>query len=187
MLHIHSRILSHDKGQQSTSPRVHVYRIPESRTTTPSNLKYALSFLPSSDLPDKTSVFDHPDLIIGWTPEQTTLDPKSFVDNNQFVQFMTKVLKDNIHNINDNALKGLAEWQKEGWLHVADERNPPPWGRIPFPEDIIGSVLIKDGVIQPNTFEAMPTHRLVTSCGIFKLSEPLFQCLLKESKKKAQA
>lgn len=70
------------------------------------------------------------------------------------------------------------------WLHVADERNPPPWGRIPLPEDIFGSVLLSKGVIQPQTYQRMPSHRFVTSNGLFKLSDPmqriLYNTLLKE-------
>ncbi|KAI7852809.1 hypothetical protein BDC45DRAFT_512601 [Circinella umbellata] len=71
------------------------------------------------------------------------------------------------------------------WLHIGDERNPPPWGRIPYPEDIIGTVFIEGGVIQPNTYQPMPTHRLVTSNGIMQLSEPLTQCLVQEAKRVA--
>ncbi|KAI8145653.1 hypothetical protein BJV82DRAFT_510746 [Fennellomyces sp. T-0311] len=99
---------------------------------------------------------------------------------------MTRVLKENVHKVNDTNLKSLAEWQKEGWLHIADERNPPPWGRIPFPEDIIGSVLVREGVIQPNSYEPMPAHRLATSNGIFQLSDPLTQCLVQEAKRVAK-
>jgi hypothetical protein len=76
------------------------------------------------------------------------------------------------------------------WLHVADERNPPPWGRIPLPEDIFGSVLLSKGIIQPNTYQRMPSHRFVTSNGLFQLSSPLQSILrstlleeVKQSKK----
>ena len=72
------------------------------------------------------------------------------------------------------------------WLHVADERNPPPWGRIPLPEDIFGSVLLSKGIIQPNTYQRMPSQRFVTSNGLFQLSSPmqsiLRATLLKEVK-----
>lgn len=64
------------------------------------------------------------------------------------------------------------------WLHIGDERNPPPWGRIPKPEDIIGSVLLQDGQIQAGTYQAMPAYRLVTNKGLMQLSRPLEQCLL---------
>ncbi|KAJ2965118.1 hypothetical protein NQZ79_g153 [Umbelopsis isabellina] len=91
---------------------------------------------------------------------------------------MHKVLAQNIHKIDDSALKGMAKWQQDGWLHVADERNPPPWGRIPLPEDIFGSVLLDKGVIQPNTYERMPSHRFVTSNGLFRLSDPMQRLLV---------
>ncbi|CAO3643514.1 unnamed protein product [Cunninghamella echinulata] len=97
---------------------------------------------------------------------------------------MTKVFSQHIHEVNDTTLKGMAQWQKEGWLHVGDERNPAPWGRIPKPEDIIGSVLLQDGKIQPGTYQAMPAYRLVTNKGLMQLSEPLEQCLVKIAKQK---
>lgn len=71
------------------------------------------------------------------------------------------------------------------WLHINDERNPPPWGRIAYPEDIIGSVEIKDGVIQKGTYQPMPAHRLMTRHGIFKLSDTLTNLVVNEAKKKA--
>lgn len=70
------------------------------------------------------------------------------------------------------------------WMHIADERDPPAWGRIPFPEDIVGTVLVKDGVIQPNTYQAMPAHRLVTAHGIFQLPESLTKVLIDAAKKR---
>lgn len=39
----------------------------------------------------------------------------------------------------------LANFQKFGWLHLNDNRVFAQYGRIPDPEDIIGSVLVKDG------------------------------------------
>ncbi|CDH56339.1 hypothetical protein RO3G_06508 [Lichtheimia corymbifera JMRC:FSU:9682] len=150
---------------------------PSSNATRP----FAVSFLSSQDLPSNSTITDYSNLIIGWSPE--TIDMKTFVENPGYINFMTNVLKHNIHKVNDSTLKSLAEWQKEGWLHIADERNPPPWGRIPYPEDIIGTVLVNNGVIQPETYQEMPTHRLVTSNGIFQLSEPLRQCIIDASKK----
>lgn len=76
-------------------------------------LKYALSYLSSNDIPTGKSLADHSELVIGWSP-QTTLEPRTFVDNTAFVDFMTRTLKENIHKVNDPVLKSLAEWQKEG-------------------------------------------------------------------------
>ncbi|KAJ8656337.1 hypothetical protein O0I10_007902 [Lichtheimia ornata] len=160
----------------TTQPYLHFHPLPKDATR-----PFAVSFLSSKDLPSNSTITDYSNLIIGWSPE--TIDMKTFVENPGYIDFMTSVLKHNIHKVNDSTLKSLAEWQKEGWLHIADERNPPPWGRIPYPEDIIGTVLVNNGVIQPETYQEMPTHRLVTSNGIFQLSEPLRQCIVDAAKK----
>jgi hypothetical protein len=55
-----------------------------------------------------------PELIIGWTPEQDKVNPRTFVENSKFVDFLTNVLKENIHKVNDGNLKAMADWQKEG-------------------------------------------------------------------------
>ncbi|KAG0323572.1 hypothetical protein BG000_002572 [Podila horticola] len=67
----------------------------------------------------------------------------------------------------------VLQQQLEGWTHVADYRNPAPYGRIPLPEDIFGSVQIVDGIILPHTYQRMPTHRIVSSLGLFQLSDYL--------------
>jgi hypothetical protein len=51
------------------------------------------------------------------------------------------------------------------------------FGRIPEPEDIIGSVLVKEGELQPETYQAMPTYRFVTREGPMKLSPFLLERL----------
>ena len=38
-------------------------------------------------------------------------------------------------------------------------------------EDIIGSVLVKEGKIMPETYEGLNTYRFVTTTGPMKLSE----------------
>ncbi len=50
--------------------------------------------------------------------------------------------------------------------------------RIADPQDILGSVLVKNGIIVPNSFVAMPTHRIVTRDGLFKLNAFFHQKLL---------
>lgn len=56
------------------------------------------------------------------------------------------------------------------------------FGRIPEPEDIIGSVLVKEGNIQPETYQAMPTYRFVTRDGPMKLSAFLLDRLREKLK-----
>lgn len=50
-------------------------------------------------------------------------------------------------------------------------------GRIPETEDIIGSVLVREHKILPETYQAMPTYRLVTPMGPMKLSAFLLEKL----------
>ncbi|KAI8390996.1 uncharacterized protein BYT42DRAFT_178118 [Radiomyces spectabilis] len=181
-----SQILNNKSSTQHPShPELHVHEA--SKSSPAPKLRYAISYVSSADIPASTSLLDHPDLIIGWTPEQFELNHNSFVENNSFVQFLTNTLSENIHKVNDPTLKATAQWQKEGWLHIGDERNPPPWGRIPFPEDIIGTVLVKDGEIQPGTYQAMPTHRIVSPNGVFQLSEPLARCVIEKARAKVQS
>ena len=54
------------------------------------------------------------------------------------------------------------------------------FGRIPETEDIIGSILVKDNQLQPETYQAMPTYRLVTRQGPMKLSDFLLEKLRTE-------
>jgi hypothetical protein len=51
----------------------------------------------------------------------------------------------------------------------SDLKVAAPWGRIPDPQDIFGSVLLKEGVIVLGSYERMPSHRVVSSAGLFEL------------------
>ncbi|KAJ9658630.1 hypothetical protein H2201_007710 [Coniosporium apollinis] len=63
-----------------------------------------------------------------------------------------------------------------GWLHVSDQRNPPDYGRIAWPEDIFGSVEV-DGqgkfVGKNGNYQSSGTYRVVTREGILGLSKYL--------------
>lgn len=53
-----------------------------------------------------------------------------------------------------------------GWVHLSDRRNPPDFGRIAWPEDILGSVEVDDvgevvGKVQPSG-----TYRILTNEGM---------------------
>ena len=72
-----------------------------------------MSYVSSEDANNKLDNLSS-DVIIGWTQEKDAVDPANFVENAKFVDFMTKVFKENIHKINDPNLKALADWQKEG-------------------------------------------------------------------------
>ncbi|PHH88484.1 hypothetical protein CDD83_7466 [Cordyceps sp. RAO-2017] len=70
-----------------------------------------------------------------------------------------------------------------GWVHLSDRRNPPDFGRIAWPEDILGSVEVDQdgqvvGRVQPSG-----TYRLVTNEGILGLSPFLRERLVERLKK----
>lgn len=77
----------------------------------PTNNKFAISYVSSEDL--KTPELDS-DLIIGWSTDKENLSLETFVENDKFVDFLTKVLKENVYKIDDMNLKSMAECQKEG-------------------------------------------------------------------------
>jgi hypothetical protein len=56
-----------------------------------------------------------------------------------------------------------------GWIHVSDERNPPDWGRIAWPEDIFGSLEV-DGsgsfVGGDGNYQSSGTYRVITRDGM---------------------
>ncbi|KAH8550120.1 hypothetical protein BGW37DRAFT_500223 [Umbelopsis sp. PMI_123] len=166
-------------SQKSTPDKsradVHYYAADDNQT---GSRKYPVSFLSDKELPSGSSIEDFPRAVIGWSRSEGELNAGTFVENEEFAELLHKVIGDNVDKVDDSSLKGMAEWQQEGWLHVADERNPPPWGRIPLPEDIFGSVLLSKGSIQPNTYQRMPSHRFVTSNGLFQLSSPMQRILL---------
>ncbi|KAK4109443.1 hypothetical protein N656DRAFT_783030 [Canariomyces notabilis] len=75
-----------------------------------------------------------------------------------------------------------------GWVHLSDTRNPPDFGRIAWPEDILGSVEVdgKGDII--GNYQASGTYRIVTNQGILGLSPFLQEKLiarLREEEKRA--
>ncbi|CAG8550409.1 11298_t:CDS:2 [Acaulospora morrowiae] len=138
---------------------------------------YLLSFIS-----DPSKVARNEIAIIGWVAAHEKvpkLKLQSFKENKKFEKFLHQVIADNVATA-DLQLQALAKYQKDGWLNIADARDPPPWGRIPFPEDIFGVVQVRNGKIVPGTYQSMPTHRILTSKGLFILSDPLHRKLLEK-------
>ncbi|KAF9362013.1 hypothetical protein BGX26_006530 [Mortierella sp. AD094] len=162
---------------QSSSSDYHQIPQPSSSATTPSNspaqtLSYALSFLPTFP--------QHNCHVIGLVRHDKIDDlqvrPNNFTENEAFNTVLHSVIQENLSE--DSLVKSVLQLQLEGWTHIADYRNPAPFGRIPLPEDIFGSVQIVDGVIQPSTYQRMFTHRIVSGNGLFQLSEYLHEKLV---------
>ncbi|GKU01595.1 hypothetical protein FLAG1_03722 [Fusarium langsethiae] len=86
----------------------------------------------------------------------------------------------------DGAQGGAGGGGRGGYVHLSDRRNPPDFGRIAWPEDILGSVEVDDagtiiGKVQPSG-----TYRILTNEGILGLS-PFLQGKLVERLKQEAA
>ncbi|KAI0514562.1 hypothetical protein F5B22DRAFT_610930 [Xylaria bambusicola] len=69
-----------------------------------------------------------------------------------------------------------------GHVHLSDLRNPPDFGRIAFPEDILGSIEVDGHGKIIGTFEPSGTYRILTNEGILGLSDFLRTKLIEELK-----
>ncbi|ETS74915.1 hypothetical protein PFICI_13399 [Pestalotiopsis fici W106-1] len=58
-----------------------------------------------------------------------------------------------------------------GYVHLSDLRNPPDFGRIAWPEDIMGSIEVDGHGQIVGKFEPSGTYRIVTNEGILGLSD----------------
>ncbi|OLN85911.1 hypothetical protein CCHL11_05347 [Colletotrichum chlorophyti] len=74
-----------------------------------------------------------------------------------------------------------------GYVHLSDSRNPPDFGRIAWPEDILGSVEVDQSGNIITKLEPSGTYRIITNEGMLGLSpfltEKLIERLRAEDKK----
>ncbi|CAO3572622.1 unnamed protein product [Mortierella alpina] len=157
----------------SSAAASHIQSPPAPKTSSDAHSCYALAFLPTFP--------KHNRQIIGFVshnPANTELlvKPNKFTENEAFNAVLHASIQE--HLSKDPMVESVLQQQLEGWTHIADYRNPAPYGRIPLPEDIFGSVQIVDGVLQPSTYQRMPSHRIVSSHGLFQLSEYLHEKLV---------
>ncbi|KAJ0414861.1 hypothetical protein BJY00DRAFT_17951 [Aspergillus carlsbadensis] len=78
---------------------------------------------------------------------------------------------------------GAGSAGRGGWIHISDNRRPPEYGRIAWPEDIFGSLEV-DGHGQfvggTGNYQASGTYRVVTRDGILGLSPFLRERLVQK-------
>ncbi|KAK3678874.1 hypothetical protein LTR78_001327 [Recurvomyces mirabilis] len=77
-----------------------------------------------------------------------------------------------------SAQGGMGGAGRGGYIHVSDQRNPPDFGRVAWPEDIFGSLeLTGDGkfVDGNGRYQKGGTYRIITNEGILGLSPYLRQ------------
>ncbi|KAL7928440.1 hypothetical protein V8C35DRAFT_318136 [Trichoderma chlorosporum] len=78
-----------------------------------------------------------------------------------------------------------------GFVHLSDRRNPPDFGRIAWPEDILGSVEVDEAGDVVGRLQPSGTYRIVTNEGILGLSpflrDKLIDRLRKEEAKEKRS
>ncbi|EMC92523.1 hypothetical protein BAUCODRAFT_38590 [Baudoinia panamericana UAMH 10762] len=75
-----------------------------------------------------------------------------------------------------SAQGGMGGAGRGGYIHVSDQRNPPDFGRVAWPEDIFGSLEVDgEGKFVDGTgrYQKSGTYRIVTREGVLGLSEYL--------------
>ncbi|OGM46954.1 hypothetical protein ABOM_004434 [Aspergillus bombycis] len=68
---------------------------------------------------------------------------------------------------------GAGSAGRGGWIHLSDNRRPPEYGRIAWPEDIFGSLEVDcngNFVGSNGNYQPSGTYRIVTRDGFFGLS-----------------
>lgn len=110
-------------------------------------------------------------LILGYS-NSDELSPTTFEENEAGVAFLHDVLRRFL--LEDSFLQGQATMQRNGYLNICDQRNPPPFGRIPEIEDQIAMVQLENGQILPDSYEPMPTFRPLTITGILQTPSDAF-------------
>lgn len=73
-----------------------------------------------------------------------------------------------------SAQGGMGGAGRGGYIHVSDQRNPPDFGRVAWPEDILGSLEVdgEGGFVEPRgRYQRSGTYRILTREGFLGLSE----------------
>ncbi|PVF96935.1 hypothetical protein CPB86DRAFT_735811 [Serendipita vermifera] len=154
----------------------HLIKAPKTFETTTNNV-FAISYL------DEAPATIHSSTILGTLPafekesEQEEPGINDFKENSLFLELMHDTIKKALQEEGDEVITAEAVKRGSGWLHIQDERNVPPLGRIGDPDDIIASVMVENGKILPETYQRMPSYRLFTADGPPQLSRGLAQRL----------
>jgi len=101
----------------------------------------------------------------------TFLDPKhtleSFRVNPVFVAFLHRVIS--THSSVSPELAKAASEMHTGHLYIIDWRTLNPNGAVP-PEDIIGAIEVKDGLLVGGSYQPNPNYRVLTARGMTRLT-----------------
>ncbi|TEB26818.1 hypothetical protein FA13DRAFT_1765458 [Coprinellus micaceus] len=129
--------------------------------------------------------------ILGWVPAPSNSSSKSpeeltqlvswrdFRENATFRDILHKSIYTTLRDGNDQVWVNGAKQLQDGWMHIHDQRNPPPLGRIGDPDDIIASVLVENSTVKAETYQPMPSYRMCTADGVLQLTPELLADLVR--------
>ncbi|KAJ8521505.1 hypothetical protein ONZ45_g1822 [Pleurotus djamor] len=121
----------------------HLFDSPNSISS--SQAVYAISFL-SNPLPLPES-----ETVLGWVPVGSEPSFQGFRENPAFRVLLHKAIQEGLKEDVDDIQRNGALQMQSGWMHIHDDRNIPPLGRIGDPDDILASVLIENGKVRAST------------------------------------
>lgn len=146
----------------------HAHTLPPPLRFEADGARWALAFAALDETPRHA--------IVGWHPGPVpvaggavALDVARFEENAVFVRLLHAVVR--------RHLPASPVWQKRarelgsGWMNVLDQRSG--LARATPSEDIVGTIQLADGRMLADTYEPMPTHRLYTDAGVFRLDTHL--------------
>ncbi|KAK7019836.1 hypothetical protein R3P38DRAFT_1224702 [Favolaschia claudopus] len=179
ILHVPSRRRFNSTSPESSTftdpnrPDLHYHLVNPPTPLSKDAPAFALSFVAES--PSRSTV-------LGWLPAATTGEDheaglNDFVENPEFRTLLHQAIQDGLREKVDDVQIGGAIQLGNGWMHIHDERNVPALGRIGDPDDIIATVLVEDGEIRAETYQAMPSYRICTADGPTQLTPGLAQKL----------
>lgn len=130
--------------------------------------RFAVSFL---------DTFGGPDEVIGWLPARADgAGLNDFVPNRasralcvlisahrpqaRFTTLLHASIRAALEADLDDIQRNGATQLQNGWMHIHDERNLPPMGRIGDPDDIIACVLVEDGKVRAQHHRRCCAHGL---------------------------
>jgi hypothetical protein len=113
--------------------------------------------------------------IVGFiTGDILSLDYFSY--NKVFVNFIQKVIATKAPK--DSELQATALAEREGQLHIIDNRVADNKPEEIFPEDIIGTLEIKDGQIVAGSYQPNPDYLVFGNNGLMQLPGALHEALI---------
>ncbi|WP_326559686.1 hypothetical protein [Micromonospora sp. NBC_01796] len=115
----------------------------------------------------------HPEAVMAVVREGADpydLEPVDVRESGPFLRLLSRVIFENVNRCAD--IRRRADLQSAGYFYLLDERTQDPGGRVP-PEDIIGSIEVRDGQPVAGSYQHNPRHRLLAAAGWFRLPSEL--------------